>query len=82
MRQLITLREANQRLSQYIKKLDSGDEMIITSRGKPVARLLPIGDDTKLTAEQKIALKRLKKRMNKGYLLGGEKIDRDSLHDR
>lgn len=82
MRQLISLREANQRLSQYIKKLGQNDEVIITSRGKPVARLLPFHDDVNLTSKQQIAIDRLKKRMNKGYSLGGKKIDRDSLHDR
>ena len=71
MRQLISIREANQRLSQYIKKLSAGDEVIITSRGKPVARLLPVNESVNLTTEQKLALERLKVRMNKGYSLEG-----------
>lgn len=82
MRQLVSLREANQRLSQYIKKLGHGDEVIITSRGKPVARLLPIQDHVKLTTEQQMALDRLKIRMHRGYSLGGKRIDRNSLHER
>lgn len=82
MRQIISLREANQRLSQYIKRLTSDDEVIITSRGKPVARLLPIEHSAKLTPEQQVAFDRLKTRMHHGYSLGGKKLNRDALHER
>ncbi|TXF08811.1 type II toxin-antitoxin system Phd/YefM family antitoxin, partial [Pelomicrobium methylotrophicum] len=40
MAQRISLREANQRLSQYIAAVERGEEIIITRRGKPVAKLV------------------------------------------
>lgn len=39
--QQISLREANQHLAHYIAIVEKGDEVIITRRGEPVARLLP-----------------------------------------
>lgn len=31
------------RLSEYLDTVKSGEEIIVTDRGKPVARLLPVG---------------------------------------
>lgn len=41
MRHQISLREANQHLSRYIKTVEQGQELVITRRGQPVARLVP-----------------------------------------
>lgn len=82
MHQIISLREANQRLSQYIQKLRSGAEVIITSTGKPVARLMPIQRRGKLTLEQQMAFARSKQRLHKGYSLGRGKFSRDTRHER
>ena len=38
-----SIREMKNRLSQYIKRVRAGREVVITDRGKPVARLVPIG---------------------------------------
>lgn len=37
-----SIREMKNRLSQYIKRVRAGREVVITDRGKPVARLVPI----------------------------------------
>lgn len=37
-----SIREMKNRLSQYIKRVRTGREVIITDRGKPVARLVPV----------------------------------------
>ena len=34
--------ELNSRLSDYLNKVKAGTEVVITDRGKPVARLVPI----------------------------------------
>jgi prevent-host-death family protein len=39
MRYTIGLREANQQLSRYVRAAEEGHEVIITRRGRPVARL-------------------------------------------
>lgn len=77
----ISIREANQHLSRYIESVEQGDDIVITKRGKPVARLSPIEDVKVLSSEQLEAVKRIKAKMNSGYHLG-EKFSRDELHER
>ena len=38
----IGLREANQRFSKIIKVVRDGEEVTLTERGRPVARIIPI----------------------------------------
>jgi prevent-host-death family protein len=37
----ISVRELKNRLSEYLRRAAAGEELIVTSRGKEVARLLP-----------------------------------------
>ncbi len=78
----IGIREANLHLSRYIAAVERGEEVIITRRGRPVARLLPVPKQRQLTPEQEAARARTLARMRKGYPLGIGRIDRDSLHER
>lgn len=80
--QEITLREANQHLSHYIDIVEKGEEIIITRRGKPVAKLLSIPQKCLLNEEQKKVLKHLCNEMKKGYPLGIKKFDRESAYER
>ena len=82
MRQLINIREANQHLSRYIDAVQEGDEVIITRRGLPVAKLIAFEKTSELNAEQKAARKRCLARMRKGYSLGGRMPSREALHER
>ena len=82
MEQQITLREANQHLSRYIEAVEQGDEVVITKRGVPVARLTPIPKEKSLTPAQTEARARARQRMKEGYSLGGERFDRDAAHER
>ncbi len=82
MKQLITIREANQHLSRYINDLQSGGEIIITRRGLPVARLSAFVESSELDKKQKEARKRSLTRMRKGYPLGGIVPVREALHER
>lgn len=82
MAQRISLREANQHLSQYIAAVERGEEVIITRRGKPVAKLVKVTEKRKLTSDQKAAWQRTLARMTKGVSLGGEEFDRDAAHER
>jgi prevent-host-death family protein len=38
----VSLRDANQQLAKYVKAVEAGESFIITRRGRPVARLLPV----------------------------------------
>ena len=82
MREIVSIRDANQHLSRYLERVEQGAEVIITRRGKPIARLLPIEPGSRLSEAQQAARKRLKERMRRGYALGGVKVDRDLLHER
>jgi prevent-host-death family protein len=37
----VSIRDLKNRLSEYLRLAASGEEVVVTSRGKPVARLLP-----------------------------------------
>jgi len=82
MKQLINIREANQYLSRYIDAVLNGDEIIITRRGLPVAKLTAVTESSKLDNNQKAARKRSRARMQKGYSLGGQMPSREVLHER
>ena len=42
MTKTITLREANQVFARCIREVEAGEEFVITRKGEPVARLVPI----------------------------------------
>lgn len=77
-----SLRQINQELARYIKSVEQGDEVVITRRGKPIARLVPIAAERRLSPEQSAALARSLERMRRGYSLGGQMPARDELHER
>ena len=83
MQEIVSVREANQHLSRYLERVEQGAEIIITHRGKPIARVLPIYEaKSLLTIVQRAARERLRERMNRGYALGGIRSDRDSFRGR
>ena len=77
----ITAREANQRFSEVLAKVESGAQgFVVTKHGRPVARILPIErQQVQLTPEQEAALQRI---MTTGWPLGIGKFSRDELYDR
>jgi len=80
MEQRVSLREVNQNLTRYIKAAESGERIVITRRGKPVALLSPVPSrKPSLSAEQQAALQRI---LSQNYHLGGRAPSRDELHER
>ena len=82
MAQQVSLRDANQHLSRYVKAVERGEEIIITRRGKPVAKIVRAENSQRLTAAQKVIHNRLLARMRQGYRLGGCVPVRVQLHER
>jgi prevent-host-death family protein len=82
MQRQVPIREVNQHLSRYIEIAKKGEEIIITRRGKPVARLSAVKIEREFSEEQQQAIARSLSRMKKGYDLGGHAFDRDELHER
>lgn len=68
----IGIRELKTHLSRYVKEVKRGDEILVSDRGKIVARMVPVGDTSeearvrnallKLSAEGKIILPRIRRR--------------------
>jgi prevent-host-death family protein len=76
----ICLREANQNFSGLVERVArTGQGVIVTQRGVPVVRILPIksGDDAP-TAEQQAVLDRL---LGEKLPLAPWRFDRDELSD-
>ena len=80
MSKTLTLREANQAFSRCIREVEAGEEITITRRGEPVARIVPVRRERVLTPEQEAALERTRQRMEKGWRLGGLRVNRDELY--
>ena len=62
----IGIYEARSRFSKLVERVEAGDEVILTRRGQPVARMIRVGDKTRAGARA-AAVKRiraLRKRMN------------------
>jgi prevent-host-death family protein len=67
----VALRDANQQFAKYVRAVEAGESFVITRRGKPVARLVPIEPDRRiLTPGQQAARQRALERMLKGWDLG------------
>jgi prevent-host-death family protein len=79
MSKTISAREANQRFSQILGQAAAGEEIVITRRGVPVARLIPVGPGD-ATRDRGAAIERLMGLLD--VSLGGGRVDRDSLYDR
>jgi len=75
----VTAREANQAFSRILKTAESGESVVITRRGEPIAIIAPyrVPDRGREQAiEDIVAL------MRKGLPLGGVRFSRDEMHER
>lgn len=45
MERRFTATEANQRFSELLRDVESGETVVVTSHGRPVARVVPFKDD-------------------------------------
>jgi prevent-host-death family protein len=82
MKQLVSLRDFNHHLAQYIHSVEQGNEVIVTRRGKPIVAMTPLKKVVQLTRQQQQARKNLSSIMKEGLSLKGETFSRDSLHER
>lgn len=60
--------EAKTKFSALLERVEQGEQILITRRGKPVARLMPIATAGK--EKVSAAMERLRK-LRKGTILGG-----------
>ena len=83
MQKSVSAREANQQFARILREVEAGAEILVTRRGQPVARIVPAQPrgERRLTPEQEAALERTRRRLEKGWDLGGGKFNRDELYD-
>lgn len=65
--------EAKNKLSALLERVERGEEVLITRRGKPVARLVPVTPPLLDVAAARAEVARIVKRA-RGVKLGGTKI--------
>jgi prevent-host-death family protein len=65
----VSAREANQAFSKLLQAVVDGEEVVITRRGKPVARLTPIEEKGR-DAEREAEIERLIEHWREGVDLG------------
>ena len=79
MKQQVSLREANQHFSRYIEAVERGEEIVITRRGRPIARIVKVSRLREPTAAQLRAWKLIKSSARE---LKVGRLTRDELHER
>ena len=81
MPRTVSAADANRHFSEILGQAISGQAVIITKRGQPVAQLVPY-DRAVAKADGGLAWSRLFQTLEEGVDLGGERFDRDALYDR
>ena len=84
MQRTFTAWEATQNFWSILAQVEAGNEAVVTSGGRPIARIVPFETRGKreMTPERRVAIERMRALMDEGADLGGLKIDRGELYDR
>lgn len=78
----VSVATANQEFLKLIKDVESGEGILITRRGRPIAKLVPHVGDRMADPEWAAACRRMIAHLEKGVRLGGLRVDREELYDR
>ena len=78
----VSLMTANQEFSRLIREVERGEGVLITRRGRPVAKLIPHRTEKTADPEWAAAYRRMMSKLEEGASLGGLRIARDDLYDR
>lgn len=77
----VTTRQANQSFSALLSRVEGGEEILITKRGRPVAILAPYSAAEPSDARS-AAIERAVTLMRKGLPFRGRRFGRDEMHER
>jgi prevent-host-death family protein len=79
MEKIVSAADANRKFSELLRRVRDGQSYVVTSHGKPVARLIPAGTrDYAATGAHSSLLSRLKKQRP----VQSERWTRDELYER
>lgn len=81
MMKTVSARDANQSFSKLLAEVEAGEEVVITKRGVPVARVVPVRRPLEGEARD-AAYRRMIERMKAGVPMGGRRFTRDEMHER
>ncbi len=56
MKKSVSAADANRRFSELLRHVKQGKSVVVTSHGKPVARMVPVGGDDAVAARARDAL--------------------------
>ena len=78
----ITAREANQHFAKVLSTVESGEHVVISKRGKPIAVMSPY--KPALDAEHQAAIEHLKALLNEPLISAKDfrTFSRDEMHER
>ena len=79
----VTAREANQSFSSLLSRVETGEEIVVTKHGRPVAVLTPFRRPV-MTPEREAAIAEMVDVMKKGLPWGTSlrRFTRDEMHER
>ena len=78
MEKMVSAAEANRKFSELLRKVKSGESYVVTSHGRPVARIAPVDNEEQSRSKAKAALLR-RLRAQKAIDIGP--WTRDELYD-
>ena len=78
----VSLMTANQEFSRLIREVERGRDIVITRRGRPVAKLVPHKADKTADPEWAAAHGLMMTLLEEGASLGGLRVERDAFYDR
>jgi prevent-host-death family protein len=83
MSETISAAEANRQFSKILRAVEAGESFTVTSHGRAVARICPIGEsDQEAQARRRAALTRLLERLRQQPAMNLGKWTRDELYER
>jgi prevent-host-death family protein len=56
----VSVREIKNRMSEYLRRVQAGEEIVITSRGRPVARLAPLSESWQASQSEEELIRRFR----------------------
>ena len=74
----ISAAEANRRFSTVLREVRDGASYVVTSHGKPVAKIVPVTPDDRVADA---AMEALLARLRTNPILNLPRVTRDEMHD-
>jgi prevent-host-death family protein len=78
MENAVSAADANRRFSELLRNVKRGRSVLVTSHGKPVARIIPVADDDRVRSSARSALFA---RLRRERLTATGRWTRDELYD-